>query len=119
MNIGIIGVGIVGSAIKFGFERLGHDVFYHDIKLNTSIKDVINCEICYICVPTPENEDGSCNISIVESVIDELVENNYRGIIAIKSTVIPGTTEKLISKYERLSFVPEFLREMEYLNDRI
>ena len=32
MNVGIVGEGVVGSAIKCGFERLGHDVFIHDIK---------------------------------------------------------------------------------------
>ena len=74
MNIGIIGLGIVGSAIKFGFEKLGNDIFYHDIKHNTSITDVLDTEVCYICVPTPSNEDGSCDISIVEKVIDELLQ---------------------------------------------
>jgi UDPglucose 6-dehydrogenase len=119
MNIGIIGVGVVGSAIKLGFERLGHDVFFHDVKHNTSITDVLNTEVCYICVPTPENEDGSCNTVIVENVIDELVQNNYNGIIAIKSTVVPGTTENLLSKYEKLAFVPEFLRERCAISDFI
>ena len=111
MNIGIIGDGVVGSAINFGFQRLGHDVFVHDIRYETSIKDVLSTEVCYICVPTPSKEDGSCDTSIVESVIDELVNHNYQGVISIKSTVIPGTTEKLSKKYRRISFVPEFLRE--------
>ena len=78
MNIGIIGDGVVGSAINFGFQRLGHDVFVHDIRYETSIKDVLNTEVCYICVPTPSKEDGSCNTSIVESVIDELINMNTR-----------------------------------------
>ena len=119
MNIGVIGVGVVGGAIKFGFERLGHDVFIHDVKYGTSILDVINTEVCYICVPTPSNDDGSCNIEIVENVIDELIANSYKGIIAIKSTVIPGTTEKLLPKYNKLAFVPEFLRERCAISDFI
>ena len=36
MKIGVIGLCVVGSAIKTGFEELGHDVFGHDIKNNTS-----------------------------------------------------------------------------------
>ena len=111
MNIGIIGIGVVGSAVRFGFERLGHNVSYHDTARNTSISDVLDTDVCYICVPTPPNEDGSCDISIVESVLDELVENNYAGIACIKSTVIPGTTERLQKKFRALAFVPEFLRE--------
>tara|TARA_A200000159_G_scaffold161295_1_gene182947 strand:+ start:1148 stop:1978 length:831 start_codon:yes stop_codon:yes gene_type:complete len=111
MNIGIVGEGVVGSAIKCGFERLGHDVFIHDIKYGTTIDVVLDTEVCYICVPTPSKDDGSCDISIVESVVDDLLDNNYSGVIAIKSTVIPGTTEKLSKKSNRISFVPEFLRE--------
>ena len=59
MNIGIVGEGVVGSAIKCGFERLGHDVFIHDIKYGTTIDVVLNTEVCYICVPTPSKDDGS------------------------------------------------------------
>ena len=53
MKIGIIGVGIVGSAIKFGFEKLGHKVFTHDIRYDTSIEDVKETDVVFICVPTP------------------------------------------------------------------
>lgn len=113
MKLGIVGVGVVGSAIKYGFEKLGHDVYCHDIKLNTSIKDVLNTDICYICVPTPSKKDGSCNTSIVTKVIHDLDELKYKGIVAIKSTVTPGTTEVLALNYPELTicFVPEFLRE--------
>ena len=119
MEIGVIGIGVVGSAVKFGFERLGHDVSYHDTVKNTSIKDVLHTQVCYICVPTPANEDGSCDTSIVESVLDELIEYQYAGIACIKSTVIPGTTERLQKKFRALAFVPEFLRERYAISDFI
>jgi len=113
MLIGIIGLGIVGSACKFGFEFLGHKVVAHDIKLDTKIENLLSCEIVYLCVPTPAKDDGECDISIVESVFDELKSLNYAGIIAIKSTIPPGTTRSLKNKYnfENICFVPEFLRE--------
>jgi UDPglucose 6-dehydrogenase len=115
MNIGIIGLGIVGSAVKYGLEKLGHTIFVHDIKFNTNVEIVLNTEVCFICVPTPSNEDGSCNTTIVEKVVGELQDNNYNGIIALKSTVKPETTEKLIKQYinknNKICFVPEFLRE--------
>ena len=41
MNLGIIGKGVVGTAIKKGFEDIGHTVSYHDIKHNTRIDDVL------------------------------------------------------------------------------
>ena len=37
MKLGIIGVGCIGSAIKSGFEHIGHEVKIHDVKLKTSI----------------------------------------------------------------------------------
>tara|TARA_A100001391_G_scaffold199915_1_gene183673 strand:+ start:72 stop:869 length:798 start_codon:yes stop_codon:yes gene_type:complete len=112
MNIGIIGVGVVGSACKVGFEHIGHTVKVHDIKLHTKINDVLDTEICYISVPTPTRDDDSCDVRIVESVVTDLVNLNYKGIIAIKSTVVPGTTERLSKLLNRqICFVPEFLRE--------
>jgi UDPglucose 6-dehydrogenase len=118
MKIGIIGLGVIGSACKYGFEKLGHKVTGHDIKDNTKIEDVLGTEICYICVPTPSNEDGSCNVSIVEKVVLELKEHNYKGIVAIKSTVKPTTTQRLKDETGlNMCFVPEFLRERCAISD--
>jgi len=129
MKIGIVGLGVVGSAVKYGMEKLGHDVRVHDIKLDTKLVDIFQTDICFICVPTNELEDGSCDVSIVEEIIDDLTQWGYKGVIAIKSTVSPGTTEKLYLKYHKryyngvphgelkLAFVPEFLRERCAISD--
>jgi len=113
MNLGIIGVGAVGTANLKGFEYLGHIVKKHDVKLNTTIKDVGDTEIVFICVPTPSDDDGSCDTSIIKGVIKELNDIKYKGIIAIRSTVVPGFTQSMIDEYKNLTicFVPEFLRE--------
>ena len=113
MKLGIVGLGAVGSANKQGFEYLGHEVSVHDIKLPTLITDVLNTEIVFVCVPTPQAADGSCNTSIIESVIQELQDHTYKGIVAIRSTVVPGFTQRMIDTYKNLTicFVPEFLRE--------
>lgn len=113
MNIGIIGLGVVGNANKIGFEEVGHTVYVHDTKLETSIRDVLDTEVVFLCVPTPPTDDGRCNTTIVESVIQELQDLNYTGIIAIRSTVIPGFTKEMQEKYQnnKICFVPEFVRE--------
>ena len=112
MKIGIVGLGIIGSACKFGFEKLGHQVIGHDITLDTQLSDVLESEIVYVCVPTPSNEDGSCDTSIVEEVVLQLNKLEYKGVVAIKSTVKPTTTVTLQEKVKfHLCFVPEFLRE--------
>ena len=119
MQVGIIGLGVVGNAINFGFSKIGHQVKVHDIKLRTKITDVLNTEITYICVPTLSSVDGSCDTSIVKDVVKNLLSCGYQGAIAIKSTVEPGTTEFLIRKnlIHNICMVPEFLRERCAISD--
>ena len=119
MKVGIIGWGAVGSAVGKGFKMLGHDVSRHDPKFNTTINDVLNTEIVFICVPTPSKENDECDISIVLESIDNLKSKGYKGIIALKSTSVPGTTQSIIDKYKDndICFVPEFLRERAALED--
>jgi UDPglucose 6-dehydrogenase len=114
MNIGIVGLGIVGSAVRHGFEKLGHRVTGHDIRDATRLEDVLDSEIVYLCLPTPQGEDGRCDTSVIEDVTGALLDDHrYGGIVAIKSTVTPGTTVKLQEKFmtEKICHVPEFLRE--------
>ena len=51
MKLGIIGLGVVGSANYAGFELLKHEVLGHDTKFKTTVKDVIEAEIVFVCVP--------------------------------------------------------------------
>jgi len=114
MKIGVVGIGIVGSAVHEGLRRLDHDMKAHDIKYDgSSIKNVLETEVCFVCVPTPSQENGECNTDIVELVVDDLSDCDYKGIVAIKSTVTPGTINKFSKTYPNLElcFVPEFLRE--------
>ncbi len=113
MRVGVVGVGIVGNAVAKGMEFLKHQVKVHDIKMTTTIDDVFETDICYLCVPTPSDDNWRCDTSVVEDTIRLLWNRKYPGIIAIKSTVEPGTTRRLQEKFQthRICFVPEFLRE--------
>ena len=120
MRIGVVGHGVVGSAVASGMERLGHDVKIHDIKYKTNIDSMFDREIVFICVPTPEMEDGSAHTGIVEEVIGQLLGSDwafrtgFKGIVAVKSTVPPGFMASIEAKYDwvqKFAFVPEFLRE--------
>ncbi|MBN2479293.1 MAG: UDP-glucose/GDP-mannose dehydrogenase family protein [Parachlamydiales bacterium] len=64
------------------------------LSFETDFKKVLSeSEVCFICVPTPSMEDGSCNLSYVESVAKEIGKNidSYK-VIVTKSTVPVGTT---------------------------
>ena len=93
MKIGIIGLGVVGSAIKEGFERLDHEIKVHDIKLHTLITDVLDTELIYICLPTNSKEDGSCNIDIIIETLSKLIELVFKVSVAVNSTIISCSYE--------------------------
>jgi len=119
MKIGVIGKGFVGSAVYDGLGQLDHDMSFHDPKYDTNILDIKYTEIVFVSVPTDMREDGTCDTAVVESVLDQLTGMQYRGIVAIKSTIVPGTTRDLQEKFGDLNIccVPEFLRERSALTD--
>lgn len=123
IKIGIIGIGMVGGQLlrwflKKGWKQ-GKNLFCYDIDAVKGFSDdVAKGDIVFICVPTPSNPDGSCNISIVEKTIEQFRDTDK--IIVIKSTVEPETTAKLAKKYNcRIFFNPEFLTEKNAWKDFI
>ena len=129
MKIGIVGQGYVGTAIKVGFkphyDLETYDKYDEDKSTCDLTELVETCNVIFVCVPTPMNEDGSCHTDIVESVvkeIDEWVSRYHKDIkptVVIKSTVPPGTTDRLHKKYKGVDviFNPEFLTEMNFIED--
>ena len=124
MNIGIIGQGFVGNAIYQKFKNY-YNVVTYDLKsnlCNSTFEKVAKQLTIFVCLPTPMNEDGSCNIGLVEETILKISQSpspNLFRTIVIKSTVPPGTTEKLNAQYDNLhiTFNPEFLTEANAVED--
>ena len=121
-KIGIFGNGFVGSAVQFGFSpSTGCDcevrVYDKDpLKSVDTIEETVNkSDFIFLSVPTPSNKDGSMNLDIVEQALQDISEVNERddNVVLLRSTVVPGTTRKLQSKYTKLNIVlnPEFLTE--------
>ena len=77
------------------------------------------CDYIFLCLPTPMNSDGSCNIDLIENTVEKLSKSSTTKGIVIKSTIIPGTTDYLNQKYDNLqtAFNPEFLTERNAVND--
>lgn len=122
-SVGIVGKGFVGGAMYENFKDV-FNVLVWDTDINkrlnvTSFEDFVNrSDIIFICVPTPMKEDGSCDISIVESVASDISKVDNRKYVVIKSTVPPGTTQRLASDFEMtIGFNPEFLTEANAYND--
>lgn len=113
-TLGIYGFGFVGKAVAFAFGN-DNEILYYDLnERNTEIEGLCKSDIIFIGLPTPMDVNtGVIDLSIIESAIDNLNNYNYKGIIVIKSTVIPGTTNRLSKLYPnlRITFSPEFLTE--------
>jgi UDPglucose 6-dehydrogenase len=148
-KIAIVGCGFVGAAVaegmKHAFEIYGHDVklcgrslYYWSqngdrrevLKPNDERRSVLEYIIAevdgpiFVSVPTPMRSDGSCDLSILIDVITDIdkycsAPNQSGKVVVIKSTVPPGTTEKLNEKCEHVHvcFNPEFLREATAIDD--
>ena len=120
MKIGLIGRGTVGKAVYEGLNHLGHQMSFFDPAYEGSaLQDVLDTDCVFICVPTNQAPNGDCDTSIVERVIAELNDANYKGLVAVKSTVVPGTSDRLAKAYPNLHIcsVPEFLRAKTALAD--
>jgi len=122
--IAIIGNGIVGKSIQHAFKDICDFRIYDtnpSICQNALLETVTESDFIFLCVPTPMKQDGSFDSSIIDSVMDSITKytEGTNKIIIIKSTVIPGTTQKYIEKYSgcNIIFCPEFLRENHYLED--
>lgn len=116
LKIGIVGVGMVGGALKKYFEKQGKqkdvDLFLYDTGRNLgSIEEINKADIIFICVPTPFVKDQGFDLSYVEKACEYLVGEK---IVVFKSTMVPGTTEKFQKKYPQHKFLfnPEFLTEI-------
>ena len=128
MKIGIVGQGFVGTAVKEGLKQFYEiDTFDLDeTKRDVDyIEDIIDRNnVIFVCLPTPMNRDGSCNTDIVEGVIGELdnlalTRQCSNRVVVIKSTIPPGTTERLNKecKHIQVVFNPEFLTEANFIED--
>lgn len=110
-SVGIIGLGFVGTAILESLKwELTEIIVIDPAKgFSNSYDDIKNCSAVFVCVPSPQNHDGSCDTSILESVLAELKNAEYNGVIISKCTAPPDTYIRLNDLYPNLVHSPEFL----------
>lgn len=111
MRVGVVGYGYVGKALTTFFQR-AHLVFTYDKNLDghrssRNKENIAACDIVFVAVPTPITEDGRCDMSAVEEVVGWV-----EAPLCIKSTVIPGTVDRLAAAGGReMVFSPEYIGE--------
>lgn len=100
--IGIIGYGMVGKAVEYGFRT--STTIISDPKYNTvTISDLCNKgpEVIFVCVPTPTDDT---NYAILKDVLQQIKDCEYTGLTVVKSTVLPEHLDNFDVLYN-----PEFL----------
>ena len=99
MKISIIGLGFVGSAIYKSFKQKNVNVIGYDKYKDDGIGSLSECirtDIIFLCLPTEFSyETGEYDKSAIIEVLDYIAENKYNGLVVLKSTIEPETTDKL------------------------
>lgn len=111
--VGIVGLGVVGGTTEAAFMRAGIRVVGYDPHKGVgSTRELRECDLVFLCVPTPESGDGGLDPTAVWKAVEDIEPDLGTGtIVAVRSTVMPGTSDALAEAFPRLEFasVPEFL----------
>jgi len=98
------------------------------LEFTTSLKIAVqNSDVIFLCLPTPQSEDGSADLTHVLEVAEEIGKDaNSEKLVVSKSTVPVGTVDKIrqivrkTSKYPvEVASNPEFLKEGTALQDSL
>ena len=103
------------------------------LRATTEYDAVLDTDVTFLCLPTPQNEDGSIDLSIMEAGAEQLGDTlaqkpDWHSVV-VKSTVVPGSTEDVITPVLEtasgktageefgVGMNPEFLREGSAVHD--
>ena len=107
-KIGIIGCGVIGTVLKQWLQT--HTK--HVIKILDPAKgyfdDINDCDVFFIQIHIPTQKNGKQDLD----TLGEILANLPNKPIFIRTTILPGTTDKLRKKFDKdICFMPEFLTE--------
>lgn len=110
----IVGYGVVGSNLHKEYSKLLPDI-YDKYKIEHNIKKDIKYDFCFICVDTPFiDKNMPCDLTQVK----EALEENDANIYIIKSTILPGTVDKLKEEIgKHIIFSPEYYGGTQHCNN--
>ena len=113
MRVGVVGIGFVGRAMLASFRKCGcHDVIAYDKYTPIGkIEDILLADVLFLALPTEIMPDQTYDLSAIHEVCAYLQAHRFAGIVVLKSTVLPGTTERLCREFAGLQLLhnPEFL----------
>ena len=115
LRIGVAGIGFVGGAMLASFRKqpgAAQVTTYDKYRGIGEAKHLLHTDILFLALPTElDGETKAYDLSAIHDVCSFLQLHAFSGVVVLKSTVLPGTTEQLAQRYAHLQLVhnPEFL----------
>ena len=115
--IGFVGQGWIGRNYANDFEARDHETVRYALEepYRQNKEKIKDCDIVLIAVPTPTTPKGFDSSIVAEAL--SLVGDGH--IAVIKSTILPGTTERFQKENPNITilYAPEFLSEATAAHD--
>jgi UDPglucose 6-dehydrogenase len=111
----VVGLGAVGGTVAAAFDAAGVPTRGYDRYLRIGgPEELAGCGVVFLCVPTPSVPGGGHDLTELWSAVREIAPHLDEGcVVTVKSTVPPGTCDRLAADFPGLevAHVPEFLVE--------
>ena len=117
MGYGFVGKSVEYSLTSFKYSPVHVTIYDPFAGYDVDISNWEDYHAIFICVPTPQAKDGSCDYSLVEHYVETFA--NPPCPIILKSTVPPSAIDKLLAINPELVYIPEFLTEKNWKNDTL
>src|SRR5690348_4779280 len=100
-KVRVVGYGVVGQRLAKVFRSASgnsdlviYDKFVKGMNNPRRRTEVQRCDLVFIAVSTPEGFDGACDLRAIEEVVSWV-----KPVMCIKSTVPPGTVDRLAGQH--------------------
>ena len=121
----IVGYGFVGQAVEtslvggHGEKASNFEIQILDTGkgLNPTPEFLKAMDAVFICVPSPESADCSCDDSIVQQYVELFAMQT--AITVIRSSIPPSSVQKMVEINPAVIYMPEFLRESSWKCDAL
>ena len=113
INVGIIGCGFVGGALKDWLEHNNPEcklIISDPAKgYNDSMADI---DIAFLQINVPTEDDGTQDLTLMKELISALPDVP----VFVRTTILPGTSDLLTKETgHRVHYMPEFLTERTHI----
>lgn len=115
INVGIIGCGFVGGALKAWLEENNPEVkiFVSDPPKGYN-DDLSQIDIAFLQIHVPTEDDGTQDLTLMKELIKKLPDVP----VFVRTTILPGTSDMLSKETgHQVCYMPEFLTERTHIED--